>query len=324
MTPPADDIAPAPISVRRLGAADAEDYRALMLSGYLHHPEAFTSSHAERVDLPLSWWVSRIGAAGQVDEQVFGAFVDGRLVGAAGLSRHGRERERHKALLFGMVVDPACRGRGCGERLVAAVLQAARVQSGLRLVGLTVSQGNDAALRLYERAGFVCFGIEPLAVSLGEGWIGKLHMAIDLAAPQDTWLLADSEVLATEPLTPREVPATEPLPVGLQLRCSAAVVERQAPGAARLTGYLAPVSLRLTGAVELPAAVEWSACTGRLREAWLRVDGAALSRLALPFQARGAVQLELVFGNGSHLAVQGTAVSAVAGPAARFVESLAC
>lgn len=313
MSPAPDDKAPAPISVRRLGAADAADYRALMLSAYLQHPEAFTSSHAERVDLPLSWWVARIGDAGQADEQVMGAFVNGALAGAAGLSRHARERERHKALLFGMAVAPACRGMGCGERLVAAVLQAARAQAGLRMVGLTVSQGNGAAQRLYERAGFVCFGVEPMAVSLGEGWIAKLHLAIDLAAPQDTWLLADSEVLATEPV-----------PGGLQLRCSAAVVERQAPGAALLTGYLAPVSLRLTGVAARGPVVEWSACTGRLREGRLRVNGVPASRLVLPFQARGALQLELVFGNGSRLDLQGTAASAVAGPAARFVESLAC
>ena len=308
-----DDPVPSPIAVRRLGADDAPAYRALMLSAYLHHPEAFTSSHAERVDLPLSWWVTRIGAVGQADEQVIGAFVDGSLVGAAGLSRQSRERERHKALLFGMVVAPACRGRGCGERLVAAVLQAARAQAGLRLVVLTVSQGNGAAQRLYERAGFVCFGVEPLAVSLGEGWIDKVHMAIDLAAPQDTWLLADSEVQATEPV-----------PGGLQLRCSAAVVERQAPEQALLTGYLAPVTLRLTGAMAAGLAVDWPACVGRLREGQLRVDGVPASRLALPFQTRGVLQLDLVFGNGSRLELQGTAVSAVAGPAARFVESLAC
>jgi hypothetical protein len=48
------NMMPAPIRVRRLGAADAPAYRALMLSAYLHHPEAFTSSHAERVDLPLA------------------------------------------------------------------------------------------------------------------------------------------------------------------------------------------------------------------------------------------------------------------------------
>lgn len=303
----------APITVRRLGAADAPAYRALMLSAYLHHPEAFTSSHGERVDLPLSWWETRIGDASQAAEQVMGAFLGETLVGAAGLSRHARERERHKALLFGMVVAPEARRTGCGERLVAAVLHEARALAGLRVVTLTVSQGNEVALRLYERAGFVCFGVEPLAVSLGDGWIGKLHMAIDLAAPQDTWSLADSEVLATE-LRPGE----------LTLRCSAAVVERTLPGLPPVAGYLAPLTLRLGGASVVVPAPAWSDCSGRLREAQLRIDGVLAPRLALPFQARGAVHLDLSFGNGCRVLAQASAVSAVAGPAARFVESLAC
>ena len=58
--------------IRRLAAADAEDYRALMLHGFTHEPDAFTSTAAERSALPLTWWLSRIGAAPDSPEVVLG------------------------------------------------------------------------------------------------------------------------------------------------------------------------------------------------------------------------------------------------------------
>ncbi|MBS0426345.1 MAG: GNAT family N-acetyltransferase, partial [Proteobacteria bacterium] len=45
--------------VRRLAPADAPAYRALMLDAYARHPEAFTSTVAEREPLPLAWWEAR-------------------------------------------------------------------------------------------------------------------------------------------------------------------------------------------------------------------------------------------------------------------------
>jgi hypothetical protein len=49
------------MDIRRLEAADAPAYRALMLQAYDQEPDAFTSTARERAALPLDWWVSRIG-----------------------------------------------------------------------------------------------------------------------------------------------------------------------------------------------------------------------------------------------------------------------
>jgi ribosomal protein S18 acetylase RimI-like enzyme len=53
-----------------------------------------------------------------------------------------------------VVVDDAVRGRGVGEALVRAALDRA-VQVGARTVDLTSRPSREAAIRLYERAGFV-------------------------------------------------------------------------------------------------------------------------------------------------------------------------
>ena len=168
-------------AVARLSPEDAADYRALMLAAYQDHPDAFTSSVEERSALPLSWWEARLASGPTPAELVLGVRDGQALIGVAGLSFETRAKVRHKATLFGMVVAAAHRHRRVGRALVQAVLNEARQRAGVRVVLLTVTQGNTAAEALYARCGFVPFGIEPLAVAVGTGFVSKVHMACDLS-----------------------------------------------------------------------------------------------------------------------------------------------
>ena len=176
------------MTVRRLVPEQAADYRALMLEAYEAHADAFTSSVAERAALPLDWWQSRLSRREPPEEIVFGAFDDARLAGAAGLSFELREKARHKAHLFGMYVPLADRGRGFGRALVEAALAYARSRDHVRVVQLTVTHGNLAAQSLYQRCGFVAFGVEPYAVAVGSDYVSKMHMWCDVGhvAPAKT------------------------------------------------------------------------------------------------------------------------------------------
>jgi ribosomal protein S18 acetylase RimI-like enzyme len=168
--------------VERLGPDHAAEYRALMLEAYGAHPDAFTSTVAERAAQPLSWWEARCDVRADSREMVLAVLHEGRVGGVAGLSFESREKARHKATLFGMYVPVLARNRGWGEALVRGALAQARARSGIRVVQLTVTEGNRAARALYERCGFAAFGIEPLAIAVGSNYYGKVHMACDLAA----------------------------------------------------------------------------------------------------------------------------------------------
>lgn len=168
------------MEIRRLAVSDAVPYRALMLDGYASHPDAFTASVAERGAVPLAWWESRIDT-----ECVFGAWHGDRLVGVAGFVGETRPKTRHKATLYGMYVDAAFARQGIGERLVIAVLDQATVQQPLRIMQLTVSDGNRPAQALYERCGFIAFGVEPYGIKTDNGYVAKVHMWLDLAARAD-------------------------------------------------------------------------------------------------------------------------------------------
>jgi ADP-ribose pyrophosphatase YjhB (NUDIX family)/ribosomal protein S18 acetylase RimI-like enzyme len=172
------------LQVRRLQPDDAPVYRALMLLAYERHAESFSSSAAERATLPLDWWRARLAPGDDAPQRVIGAWRGDRLAGVAGLSFETGEKLRHKATLFGMAVAEDFRRQGIGEVLVQAVLAHAQSHPGTRLVQLTVSDGNRAARALYERCGFVVFGIEPRAVAVGGAYVAKCHMWVDLEAPR--------------------------------------------------------------------------------------------------------------------------------------------
>lgn len=159
--------------IERLDVSHALDYRALMLEAYDLHPQAFTSSIRERAVMPQSWWESRLTSKLDV---VLGAFDEEGLAGIVGLAFEPREKAWHKVTLFGMYVSPRARHRGLGAQLVRAALSEAKSHPKLRLIQLTVTAGNDAAFNLYQRCGFVQFGLEPMAVRVGEDYFDKIHM----------------------------------------------------------------------------------------------------------------------------------------------------
>lgn len=164
--------------IRALGAADAETYRALMLEAYGAYPQAFTSSVAERAAMPLSWWQKRLD---NPLDRLLGAFEGQTLAGIVGLAFEPREKARHKVTLFGMYVTEAYQQHGLGRQLVEAALAEARRHPRLKLIQLTVTAGNAAAFALYQRCGFIQYGLEPLAVRVGEAYFDKLQLWRPLA-----------------------------------------------------------------------------------------------------------------------------------------------
>ena len=81
-----------------------------------------------------------------------------------------------------MYVSADVRQRGLGYQLVQAVLAEAQQHPELRLIKLTVTAGNDAAFNLYRRCGFIQFGLEPMAVRVGEAYFDKIHMWCEIQA----------------------------------------------------------------------------------------------------------------------------------------------
>ncbi len=160
----------------RLRPRHAAQYRALMLHGYETEPVAFTATVAEREPLALDWWEQRVSDRPNSQQLVLGCFVEGQLVGVAGLRWASRTRRQHRARLFGTYVHPSYLRRGIGRALVDGVLALARERPGTLVVELSVTESNRGARALYESCGFVPYGVEPLANRVGTGFVSKVYM----------------------------------------------------------------------------------------------------------------------------------------------------
>jgi RimJ/RimL family protein N-acetyltransferase len=166
--------------IAALSAADAPRYRTLMLHAYASAADAFASTAEERAAQPESWWVARIADPMGLS-QAFGAFDGEELVGTATIEFSAEPKTRHKALLIGMFVREADRGRGVGKAILRAALAAAAARSGVQVVTLTVTEGNFPAIALYEDFGFRVFGVEPMAIATTAGFNSRVHMWLPLS-----------------------------------------------------------------------------------------------------------------------------------------------
>ena len=129
--------------------------RRLRLRALETDPDAFGETLERARQRPDADYAEWIGSAAN------GMFVaveaDGSLVGMAVGAPAPLEDRSDTAALFAMWVAPEARGRGVGGALIDAVDDWARGQ-GYRRIGLGVTTNNAAAIRLYERKGFLDLG----------------------------------------------------------------------------------------------------------------------------------------------------------------------
>ena len=155
--------------IRRLGPADAGDYRAIRLAALQGDAAAFGSTYAAEVGRTLDEFAERLETS-----TVYAAYADGRIVGMAGFKRYEGARERHKAFVWGTYVRPDLRGRGVARALMEAVLESAGAV--VEQLTLAVAQDNLAALALYRELGFEVYGTEPRALRSDDGYADEILM----------------------------------------------------------------------------------------------------------------------------------------------------
>jgi len=108
------------------------------------------------------------------------AFDGDRLVGNASLSCvMERKKTLHRAT-FGIAILKSDWGQGLGKKILSELIAFAK-QAGYELLELEVAANNTAAVKLYDKMGFVVYGERPLSLKLKNGdYYDELLMVLDL------------------------------------------------------------------------------------------------------------------------------------------------
>jgi putative acetyltransferase len=100
------------------------------------------------------------------------AWIDGVLAGEIHASRLGPRQFDHNLTDLTVAVHPDGQGRGIGAALFEAMFaEAAKLTPAIERIELFCREGNEPAVRLYQRLGFVIEGRFPRRVRLSDGTV---------------------------------------------------------------------------------------------------------------------------------------------------------
>jgi ribosomal protein S18 acetylase RimI-like enzyme len=141
-------VNPAHVTIRPIALADVASYRACV--GAVMRERKYLA-YLE----PFSFTETAAFVAENIDKgnPHFVADDAGQIVGWCDVRRESVPTYAHEGIL-GMGVLEACRGRGLGERLIRATLDATK-GAGFERISLTVYASNHRAAALYRKIGFI-------------------------------------------------------------------------------------------------------------------------------------------------------------------------
>jgi RimJ/RimL family protein N-acetyltransferase len=171
-------------TIRKLGRDDVHAWASLRREALEAHPLSFGASPPDDPRILVEFALARIAASDE--SAVLGAFIGGSMVGMVGILRKTREKERHKALLWGMYVTQARRRNGAGAMLLRAAIQHGKSWAGVDQIHLAVTEVSQDARRVYERHGFREWGREPRALCWEGRCTDSVHMVLELREAQQT------------------------------------------------------------------------------------------------------------------------------------------
>ena len=137
------------IDCRMLKPTDAQDYRRIRLESLQCFPECYGACYEQEKDKTELFFEQKIQEQSE-DALMLGAFAGSKLIGLCGLIA----KDSTEYILVQMYVKPAYAGNGVGQQLLTKAKETLRHLRAATLT-LTVYDQNTAAIRSYEKAGFI-------------------------------------------------------------------------------------------------------------------------------------------------------------------------
>ena len=160
-------------------AADAEEVcRTFRLT---HDETDFLMSYPDENTMEIEMERIYLSSKEESDREIeLCAFIDGRIVGTAGIDAVGRKEKVSHRAEFGISIERDFWGLGIGRALTEACIECAKI-AGYEQLELDVVSDNAVAMNLYKSLGFIEYGRNPKGFrSRRTGWQELVLMLLPL------------------------------------------------------------------------------------------------------------------------------------------------
>ena len=165
------------ITYRLLEGKDSLLYRTIRLESLKKYPQFFGSNYEQQIQLPkLSF--QTVLEENQAGKFIYGAFVQGEIVGLCGFFRNNHVKTLHRGEIIQMYVKPSHQGQQIGRNLLYKSVEEAFKIEGIEQVLLEVISSNKSALKIYENVGFAQYGFHEKAYKENGNYYDLTYMQI--------------------------------------------------------------------------------------------------------------------------------------------------
>lgn len=164
------------INIKKLDANDWEKFKNISEESYTEYPEAFGGSVDEFVDMGKDYWVEKINADYSNDNVTWRfACLDVEVVGLCGIYKSPRPKLIHTGSIFDMYVKKEFQGKGIAGLLMNEMIKLAK-DNNQDIVKFEVTEGNDRAIKFYEKMGFKQYGVSSKTIKIGSKFFNTVLM----------------------------------------------------------------------------------------------------------------------------------------------------
>ena len=169
------------LSVVALEPRDWRDLRAIRLEALRSEPAAYSSSYEETLSWSEADWRRRLAHDRRMHLL---ARAQGRPIGIVGGYLGSDDGDDSVAVVFGMYVTSAYRGRGIGRLLLSSLIDRLSAFPQISTIRLGVTETQEPARRLYESVGFQVIGQTEEGIVVDDRRYDELIMELRNCAEQ--------------------------------------------------------------------------------------------------------------------------------------------
>jgi ribosomal protein S18 acetylase RimI-like enzyme len=167
------------MEVRPLSEDDFNLFIDLRLLGLKESSDAFLISYEQEKETGPAYFQELL-ATENPDNLIFGFFMDAKLIGILGLFRDNLPKLSHRMNIWGLYVHPDVRRNGVAKAILKKSIDHAKKQERVFNIRLSVDSQNIKAIELYQKFGFIEWGVEPKATQGSTELLDDVHMSLQL------------------------------------------------------------------------------------------------------------------------------------------------